>query len=190
MSFGTLSQVHIETKSASQMFELIKRNLNHTEAYPHLLSTLLHCLMMPCKTVCLSACLQCTFTFLNCHKMIHDCSIFSYCRLISVCLQISRTLPHFNTGCCWTGLFSSWFCRQKKVKTPMSLHWTTSTLKILYACKFPGFLTWGMSISAANSTVFSNDDRCDLDSTNELRLSKIKFIVTFHISRSNGNPTS
>ncbi|CAB1437688.1 unnamed protein product [Pleuronectes platessa] len=41
--------VHIETKSASQMFELIKKNLNHTEAYPHLLSALQHCLMMPYK---------------------------------------------------------------------------------------------------------------------------------------------
>ncbi|XP_029317093.1 disheveled-associated activator of morphogenesis 1 [Cottoperca gobio] len=41
--------VHIETKSASQMFELIKRSLSHTEAYPHLLSALQHCLMMPYK---------------------------------------------------------------------------------------------------------------------------------------------
>ncbi|XP_068574076.1 disheveled-associated activator of morphogenesis 1 isoform X2 [Cebidichthys violaceus] len=41
--------VHIETKSASQMFELIKKSLNHTEAYPHLLSALQHCLMMPFK---------------------------------------------------------------------------------------------------------------------------------------------
>uniref|UniRef100_A0A8C2Z6J5 Dishevelled associated activator of morphogenesis 1b n=1 Tax=Cyclopterus lumpus TaxID=8103 RepID=A0A8C2Z6J5_CYCLU len=41
--------VHIETKSASQMFELIKKHLNHTEAYPHLLSALQHCLMMPFK---------------------------------------------------------------------------------------------------------------------------------------------
>ncbi|XP_040055075.1 disheveled-associated activator of morphogenesis 1 [Gasterosteus aculeatus] len=41
--------VHIETKSASQMFELIRKRLNHTEAYPHLLSALQHCLMMPSK---------------------------------------------------------------------------------------------------------------------------------------------
>uniref|UniRef100_A0A3Q3JFF5 Uncharacterized protein n=1 Tax=Monopterus albus TaxID=43700 RepID=A0A3Q3JFF5_MONAL len=41
--------VHIETKSASQMFELIKKTLIHTEAYPHLLSALQHCLMMPFK---------------------------------------------------------------------------------------------------------------------------------------------
>ncbi|KAK1893779.1 Disheveled-associated activator of morphogenesis 1 [Dissostichus eleginoides] len=41
--------VHIETKSASQMFEVIKRHLSHTEAYPHLLSALQHCLMMPYK---------------------------------------------------------------------------------------------------------------------------------------------
>ncbi|XP_077415026.1 disheveled-associated activator of morphogenesis 1-like isoform X2 [Vanacampus margaritifer] len=41
--------VHIETKSASQMFELIRKHLSHTEAYPHLLSALQHCLMMPFK---------------------------------------------------------------------------------------------------------------------------------------------
>uniref|UniRef100_A0AAQ5Z042 Disheveled-associated activator of morphogenesis 1 n=1 Tax=Amphiprion ocellaris TaxID=80972 RepID=A0AAQ5Z042_AMPOC len=40
---------HIETKSASQMFELIKKNLNHTEAYPHFLSALQHCVTMPYK---------------------------------------------------------------------------------------------------------------------------------------------
>ncbi|XP_077394267.1 disheveled-associated activator of morphogenesis 1-like isoform X2 [Festucalex cinctus] len=41
--------VHIETRSASQMFELIRKHLSHTEAYPHLLSALQHCLMMPFK---------------------------------------------------------------------------------------------------------------------------------------------
>lgn len=46
-----LHQVHVETKSASQMFDLIKKNVMHTEAYPHLLSALQHCLMMPCNTV-------------------------------------------------------------------------------------------------------------------------------------------
>ncbi|XP_036104265.1 disheveled-associated activator of morphogenesis 2 isoform X1 [Molossus molossus] len=39
--------VHIDTKSASQMFELIHRKLKHTEAYPCLLSVLHHCLQMP-----------------------------------------------------------------------------------------------------------------------------------------------
>uniref|UniRef100_A0A8C9SN86 Dishevelled associated activator of morphosis 2 n=1 Tax=Scleropages formosus TaxID=113540 RepID=A0A8C9SN86_SCLFO len=41
--------VHIDTKSASQMFEVIKKKLSHTEAYPHLLSILQHCLEMPYK---------------------------------------------------------------------------------------------------------------------------------------------
>ncbi|KAF7648127.1 hypothetical protein LDENG_00161540 [Lucifuga dentata] len=41
--------VHIDSKSASQMFEVIRNNLKHTEAYPHLLSALQHCLMMPYK---------------------------------------------------------------------------------------------------------------------------------------------
>ncbi|XP_021565522.1 disheveled-associated activator of morphogenesis 2 [Carlito syrichta] len=41
--------VHIDTKSATQMFELIHRKLKHTEAYPCLLSVLHHCLQMPYK---------------------------------------------------------------------------------------------------------------------------------------------
>ncbi|KAG5857965.1 hypothetical protein ANANG_G00025050 [Anguilla anguilla] len=41
--------VHVDTKSAGQMFELIKKKLNHTEAYPYLLSILQHCLQMPYK---------------------------------------------------------------------------------------------------------------------------------------------
>ncbi|XP_047677119.1 disheveled-associated activator of morphogenesis 2 isoform X4 [Tachysurus fulvidraco] len=40
---------HVDTKSAGQMFELIKKKLSHTEAYPHLLSILHHCLQMPYK---------------------------------------------------------------------------------------------------------------------------------------------
>uniref|UniRef100_A0A5F5PV15 Dishevelled associated activator of morphosis 2 n=1 Tax=Equus caballus TaxID=9796 RepID=A0A5F5PV15_HORSE len=42
-------EVHIDTKSASQMFELIHKKLKHTEAYPCLLSVLHHCLQMPYK---------------------------------------------------------------------------------------------------------------------------------------------
>ncbi|XP_054909425.1 disheveled-associated activator of morphogenesis 1 [Poeciliopsis prolifica] len=38
---------HIDTKSASQMFDVIKSKLSHTEAYPHFLSALQHCLIMP-----------------------------------------------------------------------------------------------------------------------------------------------
>ncbi|XP_047413375.1 disheveled-associated activator of morphogenesis 2 isoform X1 [Sciurus carolinensis] len=41
--------VHIDTKSASQMFDLIHKKLKHTEAYPCLLSVLHHCLQMPYK---------------------------------------------------------------------------------------------------------------------------------------------
>ncbi|KAK3537718.1 hypothetical protein QTP70_017897 [Hemibagrus guttatus] len=40
---------HVDTKSAGQMFELIKKKLSQTEAYPHLLSILQHCLQMPYK---------------------------------------------------------------------------------------------------------------------------------------------
>ncbi|KAM4540814.1 disheveled-associated activator of morphogenesis 1 [Fundulus diaphanus] len=38
---------HINTKSANQMFDVIKGKLSHTEAYPHLLSALQHCLLIP-----------------------------------------------------------------------------------------------------------------------------------------------
>uniref|UniRef100_A0A4W3IX21 Disheveled-associated activator of morphogenesis 2-like n=1 Tax=Callorhinchus milii TaxID=7868 RepID=A0A4W3IX21_CALMI len=41
--------VHIDTKSTSQMFDLIRRKLSHTDAYPHLVSILQHCLQMPWK---------------------------------------------------------------------------------------------------------------------------------------------
>uniref|UniRef100_A0A8B9VJN8 Dishevelled associated activator of morphogenesis 2 n=1 Tax=Anas zonorhyncha TaxID=75864 RepID=A0A8B9VJN8_9AVES len=45
--------IHIDTKSASQMFELIKKRLKHTDAYPYLLSILQHCLQMPCEYITL-----------------------------------------------------------------------------------------------------------------------------------------
>lgn len=52
MVFPLLSlQIHIDTKSASQMFELIKKRLKHTDAYPYLLSILQHCLQMPCEYI-------------------------------------------------------------------------------------------------------------------------------------------
>ncbi|XP_072555514.1 disheveled-associated activator of morphogenesis 2 isoform X1 [Paramormyrops kingsleyae] len=40
---------HVDTKSATQMFEVIKKKLTHTDAYPYMLSILQHCLMMPYK---------------------------------------------------------------------------------------------------------------------------------------------
>lgn len=42
-----LSQVHIDTKSATQVFDLIRRKMNHTDSYPHFMSVLHHCLLMP-----------------------------------------------------------------------------------------------------------------------------------------------
>ncbi|XP_068110510.1 disheveled-associated activator of morphogenesis 1 isoform X2 [Hyperolius riggenbachi] len=41
--------VHIDTKSATQMFELIRKRLTHSESYPHFTSILHHCLQMPYK---------------------------------------------------------------------------------------------------------------------------------------------
>ncbi|RVE66366.1 hypothetical protein OJAV_G00106700 [Oryzias javanicus] len=40
---------HVDTKRASTMFEVIQRKLSHTEAYPHLISILQHCLHIPYK---------------------------------------------------------------------------------------------------------------------------------------------
>ncbi|XP_031733727.1 disheveled-associated activator of morphogenesis 2-like isoform X3 [Anarrhichthys ocellatus] len=40
---------HVDTKSAGAMFELIKKKLSHTDAYPNLISILQHCLQMPYK---------------------------------------------------------------------------------------------------------------------------------------------
>ncbi|XP_028848047.1 disheveled-associated activator of morphogenesis 1 isoform X2 [Denticeps clupeoides] len=44
--------VHIDTKSASQMFELIRKRIFLTEAHPHFMSILQHCLLMPYKRSC------------------------------------------------------------------------------------------------------------------------------------------
>uniref|UniRef100_A0A8B9JLK0 Disheveled-associated activator of morphogenesis 1 n=1 Tax=Astyanax mexicanus TaxID=7994 RepID=A0A8B9JLK0_ASTMX len=41
--------VHIDTKSASQVFDLIRKKMTHTDAYPHFMSVLHHCLLMPHK---------------------------------------------------------------------------------------------------------------------------------------------
>ncbi|XP_068627776.1 disheveled-associated activator of morphogenesis 1 [Battus philenor] len=38
---------HVDTKSAAAMFELLRRKLGHTAAYPHLLSLLQHMLLLP-----------------------------------------------------------------------------------------------------------------------------------------------
>ncbi|XP_073683001.1 disheveled-associated activator of morphogenesis 1 isoform X1 [Garra rufa] len=41
--------VHIDTKSATQVFDLIRKRINHTDAFPHFMSVLQHCLHMPYK---------------------------------------------------------------------------------------------------------------------------------------------
>merc|ERR1719438_736200 len=40
-------QVHVDTKSASAMFEILRSKLNHTPAMPHFLSMLHHSLLLP-----------------------------------------------------------------------------------------------------------------------------------------------
>lgn len=38
---------HVDTKSATTMFDFLRKKLSHTAAYPHLLSLLEHCLLLP-----------------------------------------------------------------------------------------------------------------------------------------------
>lgn len=40
---------HVDTKSATAMFDLLRRKLSHSSGYPHLLSLLQHMLLLPCK---------------------------------------------------------------------------------------------------------------------------------------------
>lgn len=40
---------HVDTKSATTMFDLLRRKLSHSPAYPHLLSLLEHMLLLPCR---------------------------------------------------------------------------------------------------------------------------------------------
>lgn len=42
---------HVDTKSATAMFDLLRRKLNHSAAYPYLLSLLQHMLLLPCKFI-------------------------------------------------------------------------------------------------------------------------------------------
>lgn len=41
------NEEHVDTKSATSMFDLIRRKLSHSPAYPHLLSLLEHMLLLP-----------------------------------------------------------------------------------------------------------------------------------------------
>ena len=42
-------QNHVDSKSASAMFDLLRKKLHYTAGYPHLLSMLFHLLQLPCK---------------------------------------------------------------------------------------------------------------------------------------------
>ena len=39
--------MHVDTKSASAMFEVLRSKLNHTAAFPHFMSVLQHCILLP-----------------------------------------------------------------------------------------------------------------------------------------------
>ena len=45
-------KVHVDTKSASSMFEVLRKKLNHTPAYSHFMSLLQHCLLLPLDYGC------------------------------------------------------------------------------------------------------------------------------------------
>lgn len=40
---------HVDTKSASAMFDLLRRKLSHSPAYAHMLSLLQHMMLLPRK---------------------------------------------------------------------------------------------------------------------------------------------
>lgn len=42
-------KVHVDTKSATSMFECLRKKLTHSPAYPHFLSLLQHALLLPRK---------------------------------------------------------------------------------------------------------------------------------------------
>lgn len=42
-------QVHVDSKSASAMFEVLRKKLTLTAAYPHFLSICYHLMLLPCK---------------------------------------------------------------------------------------------------------------------------------------------
>lgn len=102
------------------MFELIKKRLSHTEAYPHLLSALQHCLLMPCEAPPPAA-----------SPALSEAPLFT--TLSPFWLQTSRAGRCFSTGCCWTGWSSSWFCRPTKVQIQTWLRSRTLMLELL--CK-------------------------------------------------------
>lgn len=62
---------HVDTKSAAAMFELLRRKLSHTAAYPHLLSLLEHLLLLPRKfcSVLLLGVSMVIQSILSCHAL-------------------------------------------------------------------------------------------------------------------------
>jgi Diaphanous FH3 Domain len=50
-------QIHVDTKSATSMFECLRKKLTHSPAYPHFLSMLQHALLLP-RTIFSSAALS------------------------------------------------------------------------------------------------------------------------------------
>ena len=87
-------QVHVDTKSAGAMFECLRKKLNHTAAFPHFLSMLQHCLLLPRKYICIF--LKTTYrrSFYNAHLELGKKSCRSYIKLGLIFPKI----PNFFRG--------------------------------------------------------------------------------------------
>lgn len=119
------------------MFELTRKRLTHSEAYPHFMSILHHCLQMPCESLerpgnpwlagGLAAQLSCPGVSRPplCSRQVSPLPS----------LQIKEAATLSSTGCCSTGSCSRSSSRVTKGRTPTPLPWKTSTLKMLYECK-------------------------------------------------------
>ncbi len=99
-------QTHVDTKSAGQMFELIKKKLSNTDAYPHLLSILQHCLQMPCEDLNFSIRSIQNIPFIICNNLcleyslclVHDCDALKICLcFVYFPLYLNITIPAFHS---------------------------------------------------------------------------------------------
>jgi len=136
-SLSSCPQVHIDTKSATQMFELTRKRLTHTEAYPHFMSILHHCLQMPCESRGRRGNPWLPGPWQAHISSPGAASTFLLLSSISplLPLQIKEVATLSSTGCCSTGSCSRSSSRVTKGRTPTPLPWKTSILKTSSECK-------------------------------------------------------
>lgn len=130
--FCSVPQVHIDTKSATQMFELTRKRLTHTEAYPHFMSILHHCLQMPCEY----RGRQETHTSQPKSPAWEATTSLQLLPASSLPpVQIKEAVTPSSTGCYWTGSSSRSSFRVTKGRTLTPLPWKTSISKTSSECK-------------------------------------------------------